>query len=85
MLLYPSLIANGIVIAEDGKKMSKKLQNYPDPMSVLDHYGADALGFYLLTSPVMLAENLNFAESGVVEAFRKNIMLLWNVYKFYEL
>ncbi|MFH1564880.1 MAG: class I tRNA ligase family protein [bacterium] len=82
---YNNVIVNGIVLAEDGKKMSKKLKNYPDPMLILDRYGADALRFYLLTSPVMAAENLNFSESGVVESLRKNIMLLWNVYKFYEI
>ena len=82
---FNNVIANGIVLAEDGKKMSKKLQNYPDPMFVLEKYGADALRSYLLASPVMLSENLNFSEKGVEEALRKNIMLLWNVYKFYEM
>ncbi len=81
---FKNVIVNGIVQAEDGKKMSKKLQNYPDPNEVLDHYGADALRAYLLASPVMQAENLNFSETGVEESLRKNIMILWNVYKFYE-
>ncbi len=82
---FKNVIVNGIVQAEDGKKMSKKLQNYPDPNEVLDHYGSDALRAYLLASPVMQAENLNFSEKGVEESLRKNIMILWNVYKFYEL
>jgi isoleucyl-tRNA synthetase len=82
---FNNVIVNGIVLAEDGKKMSKKLQNYPDPASVLDVYGADALRQYLLNSPVMLADNLCFSEDGVKEAKRKNIMLVWNVYKFYEM
>ncbi|MDP3837100.1 MAG: isoleucine--tRNA ligase [bacterium] len=82
---FNNVIANGIVLAEDGKKMSKKLQNYPDPMLVMEKYGADALRSYLLSSPVMLAENLNFSEKGVEESLRKNVMLLWNVYKFYEM
>ena len=82
---FDNVIVNGIVLAEDGKKMSKKLQNYPDPMELIDKYGSDALRFYLLTSPVMLADNLNFAENGVQEALRKNLMLLWNVYNFYEM
>jgi len=81
---FKNVVVNGIVLAEDGKKMSKKLQNYPDPNEVLNHYGADALRAYLLTSPVMQAENLNFSAKGVEESLRKNIMLLWNVYKFYE-
>lgn len=82
---YDNVIANGIVLAEDGKKMSKKLKNYPDPMLVMEKYGSDALRAYLLSSPVMLAENLNFSEKGVEESLRKNIMILWNVYKFYEM
>jgi len=82
---FKNVIVNGIVQAEDGKKMSKKLQNYPDPNEVLDHYGSDALRAYLLVSPVMQAENLNFSEKGVEESLRKNVMILWNVYKFYEL
>lgn len=82
---FQNVIANGIVLAEDGKKMSKKLKNYPDPSLVMDKYGSDALRAYLLSSPVMLAENLNFSEKGVEESLRKNIMVLWNVYKFYEM
>ncbi len=82
---YNHVIVNGIVLAEDGKKMSKKLKNYPDPNEVLERHGADALRYYLLTSPVMAAENLNFSEKGVMEVLRKINMLLWNVYKFYEM
>jgi len=82
---FNNVIVNGIVLAEDGKKMAKKLKNYPDPMLILEKYGADALRSYLLSSPVMLSENLNFSEKGVEESLRKNIMLLWNVYKFYEM
>lgn len=82
---FDNVIANGIVLAEDGKKMSKKLKNYPDPALVMEKYGSDALRAYLLASPVMLAENLNFSEKGVEESLRKNIMVLWNIYKFYEM
>ncbi|MCX6798304.1 MAG: class I tRNA ligase family protein, partial [Candidatus Falkowbacteria bacterium] len=80
-----NVMVNGIVLAEDGKKMSKRLNNYPDPALVMDKYGADALRAYLTASPVMQAENLNFSEKGVEESLRKNIMLLWNVYRFYEM
>ncbi len=82
---YQNVIVNGIVLAEDGKKMSKRLNNYPDPMLVMEKYGADALRAYLAASPVMQAENFNFSEKGVQESLRKNIMTLWNVYKFYEM
>ncbi len=82
---YKNVIVNGIVLAEDGKKMSKRLKNYPDPEFVFEKYGADALRYYMLTSPVMLAENLNFSEKGVSDCLRKINMILWNVYKFYEM
>jgi isoleucyl-tRNA synthetase len=49
---FQNLIVNGLVLAEDGKKMSKRLQNYPDPMLVVHSYGADALRLYLINSPV---------------------------------
>ncbi|MFH1412531.1 MAG: isoleucine--tRNA ligase [bacterium] len=82
---FNNAVVNGIVLAEDGKKMSKKLNNYPDPNKVIDKYGADALRMYFLTSPVMHAENLNFSEKGVEDSLRKNTMLLWNVFKFYDM
>lgn len=82
---FKNVIVNGIVLAEDGKKMAKKLKNYPDPMDVFNQYGADALRYYLLTSPVMLADTLCFSEKGVQEALRKVGMILWNVVKFYEM
>ena len=51
--------------------MAKRLKNYPDPMEVINKYGADALRFYLLSSPVVKAESLNFSEKGVDEAHKK--------------
>lgn len=82
---FKNVIVNGTVLAEDGKKMSKKLKNYPDPAVVMEKYGADALRAYILASPVVQAENLNFSEKGTEESLRKNLMILWNVYKFYEM
>jgi isoleucyl-tRNA synthetase len=75
----------GIVLAEDGKKMSKKLKNYPDPKQVMEKYGADAMRFYMLSSPVVQAENLSFSEKGVAEIASKNIGRLYNVLSFYQL
>jgi isoleucyl-tRNA synthetase len=60
---FMNCIVNGTVLAEDGKKMSKSLQNYPDPKHVLDKYGADAIRFYLMNSPVVAAEDFRFVES----------------------
>jgi len=82
---FKNVIVNGIVLAEDGKKMSKRLQNYADPMEVINKYGADALRYYLTLSPVMKAEDLCFSEKGVDEVYKKVILILLNVLSFYEL
>jgi len=78
-------IVNGIILAENGQKMSKRLKNYPEPMQVIDKYGADAIRFYLLTSPAIKADDLRFSEDGVNETLKKVLMILWNVYTFYKL
>jgi len=82
---FKNVIVNGIVLAEDGKKMSKKLNNYPDPMMVFDKYGADAMRYYLACSPVMKAEDLCFSEKAVAEVVKKVLMLILNVFSFYQL
>ncbi len=82
---FKNCIVTGIVLAEDGKKMSKKLKNYPDPSEVMEKYGADAMRFYMLSSQVVQAENLSFSEKGVDEAAKKNISRLYNVLEFYKL
>ncbi len=82
---FNNVIVNGIVLAEDGKKMSKKLQNYPDPMMTLETYGADALRYYILVSPVMQAEDLLFSPDGVREVYNKVVNTLANVLSFYEM
>ena len=82
---YKNVIVNGIVLAEDGKKMSKKLKNYPDPMEMFEKYGADSVRFYLMSSPVVAAQNLNFAEKDVAEIVRGMMRMLWNSYSFFVL
>ena len=84
MLPFKNCVVNGIVLAEDGKKMSKRLKNYPDPITVIDKYGADALRLYMIDSPVVRAEPLRFKESGVNEIVKKVLLPLWNSYKFFE-
>ncbi|MBI4250669.1 isoleucine--tRNA ligase [Candidatus Uhrbacteria bacterium] len=79
------VIVNGIVLAEDGKKMSKRLKNYPDPSDIFERYGADALRLYLASSPVMHAENLNFSEAGVKEVYNKFVNTVFNVAQFLSL
>ncbi|KAF2091948.1 hypothetical protein K490DRAFT_61394 [Saccharata proteae CBS 121410] len=83
-LPFQNCVVNGIVLAEDGKKMSKRLKNYPDPSKVMNDYGSDALRLYLINSPVVRAEPLRFKESGVKEIVSKVLLPLWNSYKFFE-
>ena len=82
---FKNVIVSGIVVAEDGKKMSKKLQNYPDTVELIEKYGADAVRFYLMGSPVVHAESMRFKESGVKEVSSKLIGTLSNVLSFYKL
>ncbi|OIV94953.1 hypothetical protein TanjilG_22150 [Lupinus angustifolius] len=79
---FRNLICNGHVLAEDGKKMSKSLKNYPSPMGVINDYGADALRLYLINSPVVRAETLRFKKEGVYGVV-KDVFLPWyNAYRF---
>ena len=80
---YKNVIVNGLVLAEDGKKMSKRLRNYPDPTKMLDTYGADAVRLYMIYSPVVRAENLKFSENGVKQLMRDLLIPWWNAYSFF--
>ena len=80
---FKNVIVNGLVLAEDGRKMSKRLKNYPDPEKILDTYGADALRLYMVHSPIVRAEDLCFSESGVVHALRHLLIPWWNAYSFF--
>jgi len=80
---FKNVVVNGLVLAEDGRKMSKRLKNYPDPMDVVHTYGADALRLYLVNSPVVRAEDLRFSEEGVKQALRHLLIPWWNAYSFF--
>ncbi len=80
---YKNVIVNGLVLAEDGKKMSKRLKNYPDPNLMLDTYGADAIRLYMIYSPVVKAESLKFSEAGVKQLMRDLLIPWWNAYSFF--
>jgi len=80
---FRNVVVNGLVLAEDGKKMSKRLKNYPEPDAVIDRYGADALRLYLMNSPAVRGENLRFSESGVQDVLRSIVLPLWNAYAFF--
>ncbi|MBI3634127.1 MAG: class I tRNA ligase family protein [Candidatus Yonathbacteria bacterium] len=82
---FKNVLVNGLVLAEDGQKMSKRLKNYPDPLDIINRYGADAMRYYLLSSPLVHAEDFAFSEKGVDEVVKKVLMRLLNVLSFYEL
>ncbi|TSC79954.1 MAG: isoleucyl-tRNA synthetase [Candidatus Peregrinibacteria bacterium Gr01-1014_25] len=80
---FRNCICGGIVLAEDGRKMSKRLKNYPDPNELMEKHGADALRFALMSSPVVRAETLRFSERAVAEAMQNILLPLWNAYSFF--
>jgi len=79
---FKNVIVNGIILAEDGTKMSKRLKNYPEPKVVINKYGADAIRLYLLHSPAVQGDDLRFCERGVELALRQFLIPLWNSYVF---
>ncbi len=80
-----NILTTGTVLAGDGTKMSKSKKNYPDPNIVIEKYGADAVRYYLMSTPIVNGENLNFSEAGVDEVAKKFINILRNVHAFYNL
>jgi isoleucyl-tRNA synthetase len=79
---FKNLIVNGIVLAEDGSKMSKSKKNYPDPLHIAKNYGADACRLYLCNSPVVRAESLKFEETGVESVVRQVFLPWFHSYRF---
>ncbi len=80
---FRNVVVNGLVLAEDGHKMSKSKKNYPDPNKVLNEIGADALRAYLIDSPVVRAEPLKFSEAGLKEIVRTVVLPYWNALSFF--
>lgn len=80
---FKACVVNGLVLAEDGKKMSKSLRNYTDPSEVMDRFGADALRLFLMNSAVTKAEDLCYSDEGVREVLKSVIIPLWNAYSFF--
>jgi isoleucyl-tRNA synthetase len=81
---FQNCVVTGMILAEDGRKMSKSLKNYPDPTHVIDEFGADALRAYLINSPVVRGEPLRFSEQGVKDVVRTVLLPLWNAYSFFS-
>ena len=80
---FKNCVVSGLVLASDGKKMSKSLHNYSDPVDVINKYGADALRFGLLNSAVVHADEVNYSDKGVEEVLKTLLIPLWNAYAFF--
>ncbi|PJD97966.1 MAG: isoleucine--tRNA ligase [Parachlamydia sp.] len=80
---FKNVIVNGIILAEDGAKMSKRLRNYPDPLDVVEKYGADAIRLYMMHSPAVRGDDLSFSEKGVELVLRQILIPMWNAYSFF--
>jgi len=80
---FKNVVVNGIVLAADGAKMSKRLRNYPDPSIVIHKYGADAIRLYMMHSPAVKADDLCFTEGGVELVLRQILIPFWNAYSFF--
>ncbi len=80
---FKNVLVEGVMLGTDGRKMSKNYGNFPDPKEVMSKYGGDALRVYLLGSPVMKGEDVNFSNEGVPDAVRGFLLILWNCYKYF--
>ena len=82
---FRACVSHGIVLGDDGQKMSKSLRNYPDVNEVFDRYGSDAMRWFLMASPILRGGNLIVTEQGIRDALRQAILPLWNSYYFFAL
>jgi len=80
---FKNVIVNGIILAEDGSKMSKSKKNYPDPTELIDRTGADAVRLFLINSAALKAEELRFSEEGVKQIVKSVMLPLWNALGFF--
>ena len=80
---FTNVVCTGLILAEDGRKMSKSQKNYTDPWDIFQIYGADAMRYYLLSSPVVEGEALNFSDRDLQNIVRGFLNLFWNVKTFY--
>jgi isoleucyl-tRNA synthetase len=80
---FKNCVVSGLVLASDGKKMSKSLKNYTDPMEAINAFGADALRLFLIHSAVVKADDLRYSDEGVREVMKSILIPLWNAYSFY--
>ena len=82
---FKNVIVTGVLAGTDGRKMSKSFGNYPDPKLTIDKYGSDALRMYFMGSQIMTGGDMNMSEKDIKDSLRKNVIIFWNVVKFYSL
>ncbi|MCB1000995.1 MAG: class I tRNA ligase family protein, partial [Acidimicrobiales bacterium] len=82
---FSTCVSHGIVLGDDGQKMSKSLKNYPDPMMVFDTYGSDAMRWYLLSSSILRGTDLAVTEDGIRDTVRQVMLPIWNTWYFLSL
>lgn len=82
---FKTCVSHGIVLGNDGAKMSKSLRNYPDVNEVFDRDGSDAMRWFLMASPILRGGNLVVTEQGIREGVRQVLLPLWNAYSFLAL
>jgi isoleucyl-tRNA synthetase len=79
---YKNLIVNGLVLAENGEKLSKSKKNYDDPKNIFSEFGADATRLYLIDSPLVKGQSLRFSKKGLMEVIKDVFLPLYNSYRF---
>jgi isoleucyl-tRNA synthetase len=82
---FSNCLAHGVLLGDDGQKMSKRLRNYPDPEAMFDEHGADAMRWFLMSSPIMRGGDMVVDEKGIREAVRSALLPLWNAWYFFSL
>src|SRR6202034_4007056 len=82
---FRTCVSHGIVLGNDGRKMSKSLRNYPNVNEVFDTHGSDAMRWFLMASPILRGGNLVVTEQGIREGVRQALLPLWNSYYFFAL
>ncbi len=82
---FSTCLSHGIVLGHDGNKMSKSLRNYPDVREVFDRDGADAMRWFLMSSPILRGGNLIVTEQGIRDSVRQVLIPLWNSWSFFAL
>jgi isoleucyl-tRNA synthetase len=82
---FATCVSHGIVLGDDGQKMSKSLRNYPDPMGMFDIHGADAMRWYLLSSSILRGSDFSVTEQGIRDTVRQVLLPVWNSWYFLSL